>query len=88
MAEQRFSGKVALVTGSASGIGRACAQLFAKEGASVVVSDVAVEGGEETVRLIGEEAAQMTEDRLDVLVNRLPKNSSHTGSGRLEFFLR
>jgi NAD(P)-dependent dehydrogenase (short-subunit alcohol dehydrogenase family) len=47
MVEQRFSGKVALVTGGASGIGRACAQLFAKEGASVVVCDVAVEGGEQ-----------------------------------------
>ena len=46
MTEQRFSGKVALVTGGASGIGRACAQLFAKEGASVVVSDVTLEGGQ------------------------------------------
>ena len=50
--ENRSSGKVALVTGGASGIGRACAQLFAKEGASVVVSDVALEGGQQTVRLI------------------------------------
>ncbi|HSK82773.1 MAG TPA: SDR family oxidoreductase [Rubrobacter sp.] len=52
MTEQRFSSNVALVTGAASGIGRACARLFAKEGASVVVSDVALEGGHETVRLI------------------------------------
>ena len=54
MAEQRFSGKVALVTGGASGIGQACAQLFAREGASVIVSDVALEGGQHTVRLIEE----------------------------------
>jgi NAD(P)-dependent dehydrogenase (short-subunit alcohol dehydrogenase family) len=46
------SGKVALVTGAASGIGRASALLYAREGAKVVVSDVNVEGGQETVGLI------------------------------------
>ena len=47
-----FSGKVALVTGASSGIGRAAALAFAREGAKVVVADVTVEGGEETVSLI------------------------------------
>jgi NAD(P)-dependent dehydrogenase (short-subunit alcohol dehydrogenase family) len=50
----RLAGKVALVTGGSSGIGRATALKFAAEGAKVVVADVNVEGGEETVRRIKE----------------------------------
>ena len=46
--------KVALVTGAASGIGRQCAELFAQRGSRVVVSDIDVEGGEETVKRIQE----------------------------------
>ena len=45
-------GKVVLVTGAGSGIGRATALVFAREGAKVVVSDIVVEGGEETVQQI------------------------------------
>jgi NAD(P)-dependent dehydrogenase (short-subunit alcohol dehydrogenase family) len=47
-----LEGKVALVTGGSSGIGRASALAFAREGAKVVVADVQVKGGEETVRMI------------------------------------
>lgn len=46
------SGRIALVTGAAAGIGRATALKFAAEGAKVVVSDVVVPGGEETVAMI------------------------------------
>ena len=46
--------KVALVTGGGSGIGRATALTFAREGARVVVSDVVAEAGQETVRPIAE----------------------------------
>lgn len=46
--------KVAIVTGGGSGIGRAVAVLYAKEGAKVVVSDIDVKGGNETVAQIKE----------------------------------
>jgi NAD(P)-dependent dehydrogenase (short-subunit alcohol dehydrogenase family) len=47
-----LSGKVALITGAGSGIGRASARTFAREGAKVVVSDINADGAEQTVRLI------------------------------------
>ncbi len=49
-----MDGKTALVTGGGSGIGRAASLVYAREGARVVVADVNVEGGEETVQQIKE----------------------------------
>ena len=49
----RLDGKVAIVTGAASGIGAACARAFAAEGAKVVVTDVQVEKGEAVAREVG-----------------------------------
>ena len=54
----QLENKVALITGAASGIGRAAAIAFAREGAKVVVSDVDQAGGEETVRIIEDSHGQ------------------------------
>src|ERR1700709_2018385 len=47
-----IEGKVAVITGSASGIGRACAYLFADAGAKVVIADLGQDGGDAVVREI------------------------------------
>src|SRR5881409_674363 len=61
-----FTGKVAFVTGAASGIGRAAALAFAHEGASVVVADVSEQGNQETVRLIEAQGGRALAVRCDV----------------------
>jgi len=64
---KKFDGKVALVTGGASGIGRVTAQFFGREGAKVVVAtDANIKGGEETVRLIKSAGGEATFIKCDV----------------------
>jgi NAD(P)-dependent dehydrogenase (short-subunit alcohol dehydrogenase family) len=63
---ESLHGKVALVTGGGSGIGRATALAFAREGAQVVVADVVVEGGEETVARIKHTGGAATFVKTDV----------------------
>lgn len=65
---KQFLDKVVLVTGGGSGIGRATALAFAQAGAQVVVSDVSVGGGEETVRLIQEADGKASFLKADVSV--------------------
>ena len=61
-----FAGKVAFVTGAASGIGRAAAVAFARAGASVVVADLAEENSQETVSLIEQSGGRAVAVRCDV----------------------
>ena len=61
-----MEGKVALVTGAGSGIGRESALAFSRAGAKVVVADIVVEGGEETVRMIKGEGGEAIFVKCDV----------------------
>jgi NAD(P)-dependent dehydrogenase (short-subunit alcohol dehydrogenase family) len=62
----RVNGKVALVTGAGSGIGRGCAMALGREGAAVIVTDVEEEGARETSRAIIEGGGKAKALRLDV----------------------
>jgi NAD(P)-dependent dehydrogenase (short-subunit alcohol dehydrogenase family) len=63
-----FEGKVAIVTGAGSGMGRAAALQFAAGGARVTVADVNEQGGAETVELISEAGGEAAFERTDVSV--------------------
>ena len=61
----RLEGKAAIITGGASGIGRAICEVFAEEGARLTIADIDTEGGEQTlanVRAAGGEAQFITTD--------------------------
>lgn len=60
-----LAGKVAVITGAASGIGKACALLFARAGARVVVADKDLDGAEQVAALLGPEHAALSFDLAD-----------------------
>lgn len=62
----RLDGKVAFITGAGSGIGRAGAIRFAREGAQVVVAEISREGGEHTVALVREAGGEASFIETDV----------------------
>lgn len=66
MIKIRSKGKTAIITGSASGIGKACAKLFAKEGAEVVVADIETENGKKTVKEIEDQGGKAMFIKVDV----------------------
>lgn len=61
-----LEGKVSVVTGGGSGIGRSTALAFAAEGTRVIVADISVDGGKETVQMIKESSGQASFIKTDV----------------------
>lgn len=84
---ETFAGRVALITGGGSGIGRATALAFGREGARVVVAGRRAAEGEETVRQIRDAGGEATFVRADVTDATSVENAVHTAAdtyGRLD----
>ncbi len=63
-----MTGKVVVITGGASGIGRAAALAFAREGASVVIGDIDTAGAEDTVAAIKDKGGEASSLKVDVTI--------------------
>ena len=75
---KRISGKVAVVTGGASGIGRSCALRFAAEGATVVVTDIQDSAGAEVVAQIESAGGKALFIRHDVTQESARRSGGNT----------
>ena len=83
-----MAGKVALITGGSSGIGRSVGLLFAREGARVVVTARRTDEGEETVQMIreaGGEACFVQTDVSQAAAVQALVNTCVTRYGRLDY---
>ena len=83
-----FTGKVAFITGAASGIGRATALAFARAGASVIVADLADDANAETARLVEQAGGRALAVTCDVTSSQDVKAALDQGIGafgRLDF---
>ena len=79
----RLKDRVVVITGAGSGIGRACAREFAKEGASVVVADINLSGAQETASQIGKAGGAVKAIEVDV---SQPESVKHLVAETLKSF--
>jgi 3-oxoacyl-[acyl-carrier protein] reductase len=85
-----FKGKTIAITGAGSGIGRATATIFAREGARVVCADINEAGGQETVRLVADAGSEAIFVATDVTKRDQVRRCFHAGLerfGRIDFLL-
>ncbi len=85
-----ISEKSAIITGAASYMGRATALRLAKEGAMVIVADINEAGGEETVKMIGENGGQSIFVHTDVTIEKDVEkvvNKAVDEFGKLDFII-
>ena len=75
----RLKDKVAFITGAGSGVGRATAGIFAKEGAKIVVVDIDESAGRETVDSVKQQGGEAVFVRCDVAVEADIKKAVETG---------
>jgi 2-hydroxycyclohexanecarboxyl-CoA dehydrogenase len=77
--DQRFAGRIALVTGGASGIGAATARRFAREGAVVAVADIDEIGAQEVAEEVDGHALGLDVTDLDAVREAVPRLESELG---------
>ena len=85
MSDQSFDGKVALITGGASGIGEACVHTFARGGAKVVIADLNDELGQKTLAAVRQAGGEAIFVRVDVAN---PESVAHMVESTMKTFGR